>query len=175
MDRLARRMPADATLLVLPEGAGINYWLRRPNPARFHLFLPTELDALGGEGPVLEGLRQRPPDFVLLLHRAYGEFGAARFGSDARSGRDLLEWVNANYDRRDRIGSEPFAGRGFGAVILERRAGPSRAGGPAGRIQGRAPGEGSSSSRASRTPAAIAQGSRTTSGQVRKPKPTPSA
>jgi hypothetical protein len=128
LDRLARRMPAEATLLVLPEGAGVNYWLRRRNPTPYHLFLPTELDALGGEGPVLEALRERPPDFVLLLHRAYGEFGAAPFGSDARSGRRLLEWVNGNYERRDRIGSEPFTGRGFGGVILERRAKAPRAG-----------------------------------------------
>ena len=32
-------LPEDGTLLVMPEGTSINYWLRRENPIRFDLFL----------------------------------------------------------------------------------------------------------------------------------------
>ena len=30
------------TLLVLPEGISLNYWLRARNPSRYTLFLPPE-------------------------------------------------------------------------------------------------------------------------------------
>ena len=68
-------MPADASLLVLPEGIGLNYWLRRRNPTRFNLFLPAESRAFGGDAAMLENLRENAPDFVVLMHRDSVEFG----------------------------------------------------------------------------------------------------
>jgi hypothetical protein len=112
-------MPEDSTLLVMPEGAGINYWLRKENPTPYNLFLPTEIDAFG-EASMLGALRERPPDFVLLTHRLEGEFGVGTFGEDPRNGRRLMSWVRENYRRVERIGAEPFSGRGFGVVILRR-------------------------------------------------------
>src|SRR5262249_27968358 len=38
--RLRALMPPGATLLALPEGAMLNYWLRRPNPTTHLWFLP---------------------------------------------------------------------------------------------------------------------------------------
>jgi hypothetical protein len=119
--RLQERMPADATLLVLPEGIGINYWLRRANPTRYNLFLPAEIAGFGGEAVMLEDLRRHPPDFVLLLHRDFAEFGTGPFGAEPRSGRRILRWVARNYVRLERIGAEPFRSQRFGAEILRRK------------------------------------------------------
>ncbi len=130
LDRLRGTMSPGATLLVMPDGVGLNYWLRRQNPTRFTLFLPPEFDALGGEAAILADLDAHPPDFIVLIHRNHAEFGVGPFGADPRNGRGIMEWVSERYRRVERIGEEPFQGRGFGTVILRRRA--ERAQEPAG-------------------------------------------
>jgi hypothetical protein len=120
LERLESLVPVDATLLVLPEGAGLNYWIRRRNPSRFQLFLPTEIAAFG-EGAMLADFEAHPPDFVVLAHRDAREFGTGAFGRDPRNGARLREWVDRRYARVARIGPEPFAGEGFGIVILRAR------------------------------------------------------
>jgi len=133
LDRLRGIVPPGATLLALPEGVGIDYWLRRRSAGRYTLFLPAEFAAFGGEAAVLADLRAHPPDFVVLVHRNFAEFGVGPFGTDPRNGRAIMEWVNASYRRIERIGEEPFQGRGFGIVILRRDPEPVRqpAGAPA--------------------------------------------
>jgi hypothetical protein len=120
--RLEEIVPADATLLVLPEGASLNYWLRRRNPTRHLLFLPTEIAAFG-EAAMLADLQAHPPDFAVLAHRDAREFGVGAFGRDPRNGRRLRAWLDAHYERVVRVGPEPFGSDGFGLVILRRRPG----------------------------------------------------
>jgi hypothetical protein len=117
------------TLLALPEGAGLNYWLRREVPTRHLLFLPPELEAFGGEEAILREIARAEPDFVALVHRPTHEFGVGPFGSDPRNGLRLVQWVRAHYQEVARVGAEPFRGRGPGVVILRRAAVPG-AGGP---------------------------------------------
>jgi hypothetical protein len=124
LDRLRGIMPPGATLLALPEGVGLNYWLRRENSSRYNLFLPAEFEALGGEAAMLADLRAHPPDFIVLVHRDHAEFGVGPFGTDPRNGRAIMNWVGEHYRRVERIGEEPFQGRGFGTVILRYRPGP---------------------------------------------------
>ena len=114
-----------ATLLTLPEGASLNYWLRRTNPTRYNLFLPEEIDAFGGEELLLQDLRAHPPDFIALVQRDYTEFGVGPFGVDPRNGRGIMNWVGENYRRVGRIGAEPFRNQGFGIAILRRADEPS--------------------------------------------------
>lgn len=119
LTRLEALLPRDATLLVMPEGASLNYWLRRRNPSRYLLFLPTEIAAFG-ERAMLADLARHPPDFVVLAHRRHEEFGVGPFGRDPRNGRGLRAWIDAHYERVARIGPEPFGTGGFGLVILRR-------------------------------------------------------
>lgn len=116
---LEGRMAPGETLLVLPEGVQLNYWLRVRNPSRFQLFLPTEIEAFG-EAAMLADLEAHPPDYVVLVHRGWQEFGTGPFGRDPRNGRRLLAWVEAHYRRVARYGAEPFGSGGFGTVVLER-------------------------------------------------------
>lgn len=126
MERLLRGMDAimepDATLLVLPEGAGVNYWLRRANPTRYSLFLPTEQAAHGGPAPMIASLREHPPDFVVLIHRGHEEFGTGPFLSDPRYGEAFHNWLERGYSPVQQIGAPPFQGAAFGIVVLQRRA-----------------------------------------------------
>lgn len=119
MRRLEEIAPPGASLLVLPEGVSLNYWLRRPNPSRFNLFLPAEL-AASGAAVMLDDLRANPPDFVALVHRNAAEFGVGPFGVDPRNGREIAAWVRERYRRIERIGAEPFGDQGFGVVLLRR-------------------------------------------------------
>lgn len=117
-------MPPDSTLLVLPEGAGINYWLRRDNPTPYSLFLPTEQAAHGGGEAMLGRMQASPPDFVVLVHRGHQEFGTGPFLSDPRYGAAFRGWLEQDYTLVDRIGAEPFRGPAFGIVILRRTLAP---------------------------------------------------
>jgi hypothetical protein len=117
--------PPGATLLALPEGLSLNYWLRRRTPSRFWLFLPTELDAVG-EDAVLADLRAELPDVVALVDRSYGA-AIAPFGRDGRSGARIAALVQREYEPLAQIGPEPFRGKGFGITLLARRAGPDAA------------------------------------------------
>jgi hypothetical protein len=119
LEQLDALMPPEATLLVLPEGASLNYWLKRKNPSRFNLFLPSEFDAFGTDN-ILDDIRANPPDYVVLMDRDHRQFGVSPFGEDPRFGRSLMQWVDAHYQREGAIGPEPFEGRGFGIAILRR-------------------------------------------------------
>jgi hypothetical protein len=114
-------MPAGATLLVLPQGVIVNYWLRVRNPTPYTIFVPAQIPAYGGEEAILATLRASPPDFVALIHRPHAEYGVGPFGVDPRNGRRIMDWVRSDYERVKRIGSEPFTGGRFGAVILRKR------------------------------------------------------
>jgi hypothetical protein len=73
-----------------------------------------------GEETMLAGLKKRPPDYVVLVHKDTSEFGVGRFGIDRRYGQQMMDWVNQRYEPLVRIGDEPFRGNGFGIKILVR-------------------------------------------------------
>jgi len=118
--RLRTLLPSGTTLVALPEGVMLNYWLRRANPTRFWLFHPSFMGVFGGEGTIVQSLQAHPPDFIALVHRNTDEFGYGYFGVDPRYGRQIIDWVSRNYVRVDRIGAEPFRDGRFGIVILRR-------------------------------------------------------
>jgi len=128
-EQLRGLMPPDATLLVLPEGTIMNYWLRRSNPTRYTLFTPSAIAFAGGEPKMLENLQAHPPDFIALVHRETSEFGVGYFGADPLYGRLISDWVRRDYTRVGQVGAEPFRDHRFGVALLRRQAtlGPSGA------------------------------------------------
>lgn len=94
LDEVLRRVPADGTLLVLPEGVSLAYLARRRAPTKYLNYMPLET-ILFGEGAMLDALRASPPDAVLLVHKDTSEYGLPLFGRDY--GQDLLTWVRERY------------------------------------------------------------------------------
>jgi hypothetical protein len=121
--RLRALMAPGETLLVLPEGTILNYWLRAASPSRYTLFTPPAVHFFG-EAAILADLDARPPDWIAFVERPTEEFGTGRFGEDPSYGRSILDWVHARYARVERIGAEPDCEGCFDVELWRRRAGP---------------------------------------------------
>ena len=80
LDRVARELPADGTLLVLPEGVTVNYLARRRSPTPYVNFMPPEL-LMYGEDAIVAALEADPPDLVALVHKSTAEYGLPLFGT----------------------------------------------------------------------------------------------
>lgn len=106
------------TPVVLPEGVMLNYLGRRANPTPYQNFMPTEM-AVFGESTILDSLRARPPDWIILVHKDTSEFKARFFGKDYA--RQIGDWVRANYREVRTIYARPFVDDRFGILILRRR------------------------------------------------------
>ena len=65
-----------------------------------------------------------PPDVIVLVHKDMGEYGYPMFGSDARYGRRVLEWVNARYRRVAVIRRDSSSTSDPGIEIYRSRASP---------------------------------------------------
>lgn len=105
-----RSAPSGATLLVLPEGAMINYLSRRVAPV---------ITVQDDEG-VIARLRRRPPDYVALISRDLGEKGIKRYGAPGQPGDALVQWLRANYTLTAGQGGDPLDPRDprKGVIIL---------------------------------------------------------
>ena len=117
---LEQTTPADATLLVIPEGIMLNYWTRRKHPLRIGELLPPTLQLNGR--PVLQDLQKSPPDYIVLISRvAADEYQP--FGSNGDVDRDALRWIQAEYRAVAEAGVDPllpYNGRDFGFRILRK-------------------------------------------------------
>ena len=86
----------DSTLLALPEGGMVNYLarLRSPLPPFQYYSFTTEN---GKEAALVEQLRLRPPDRVVILSRfGLGDFNIMRYGERDGAGRQILLWIGEN-------------------------------------------------------------------------------
>jgi hypothetical protein len=117
--KLRSLMAPGSTLVVLPEGTLLNYWLRRTNPTRYTFFTPQIFAAFGGESAVLEDLKANAPDFVVLAPRDTEEFGLGKFGVDPRYGRTIMDWVWRHYELIDRVRA-PFRDDRYDVILLRR-------------------------------------------------------
>ncbi len=117
-DFLRKQFPQDRSVLVLPEGVMINYWLRRTTPLHVTDPIPP---VYAVEGPrALERLVKNPPAEVVLISRNTLEFGVPSFGYDAASGKPMLDWILARYSQAGTMGGSPLDYRTFGVRIFRR-------------------------------------------------------
>jgi hypothetical protein len=131
---LAEHFPADATLVVLPEGVMLNYLTRRANPTPYLNFMPPEL-VLFGEAEIIAALDANPPDAVILWHKDTREYGFPLFGRDY--GRALYAWVAARYQPIGTFGAIPLRDPDvYGMQLLGPRSPATPEGDPApGRVR----------------------------------------
>ncbi|MDB6028404.1 MAG: hypothetical protein JWM68_4627, partial [Verrucomicrobiales bacterium] len=116
---LKANAPPNATVAALPEGVMINYLSHHPNPTPYIVFM-SEIYAFGEEKMAVP-YRASPPDYILLVHRETGEYGLDFFGKKKGYGLEMLQWINANYETVELIGSEPLQTSKFGIKILKRK------------------------------------------------------
>lgn len=112
---LDTRVPADGTLLVLPEGVSLNYWLRRRAPIPVYNFMPPEL-VMYGEARLVEALEASPPDVVVLAHKETPEYGYRFFGQGY--GEQLTRWLREQYVEVSRYGAAPMTSSEWGASVF---------------------------------------------------------
>jgi hypothetical protein len=117
-----RNSSEHGTLLVVPEGAMINYLARRPSPVPT-LYFYGAVTENGRERQVVAELDHRPPDLVALVSRDLREYGIKRYGERSGSGQEILAWIDREYERIWSIGDDPLDYRQRGGIILRRKAG----------------------------------------------------
>jgi hypothetical protein len=114
-----REVPPGQTLIVLPEGAMINYLARLPSPVSpFRFFFATTDD--GREAGIVDELQRHPPDWIVIVSRELREYGIQRYGEGPGSGQLILRWVADRYDAKATLGGNPLDGQQYGAVIFKR-------------------------------------------------------
>lgn len=117
-------VPPDKTLDCFPEGIMINYLARRAVSTPFVNFNPPDL-LLFGEDRMLDGLRRRPADFILIVHKQTSEFGVRFFGQDY--GQSIYRWIMTHYRPQAvsiDLGAEPLRDNRFGIRLLVPTAPP---------------------------------------------------
>jgi hypothetical protein len=121
-DYLGKAAKPTDTLLVLPEGAMLNYLLRMPSPVA-PVFFYSPVTSGGREGAIVSDLERHPPDWVVIISRDLREYGIERYGASPGNGQQILSWVRDNYAPHVRIGGDPFDYRQHGALVLKHKAG----------------------------------------------------
>jgi hypothetical protein len=95
LEFIARNTQPGAYIWAVPEGSSLNFLGDRPAPLRYEILTPGFLDA-DGEQRAIEHLKTTHVPFVFVLNRPTTEFGCPAFGRDCY--RDLMRWIDANYD-----------------------------------------------------------------------------
>ena len=113
-------VPANHSLLCLPEGAMVNMFSGRRNPSRYLNFVPADMQMFG-ESRMLDDLRAHPPDWIAFINRDTSEYGPAVFGIDYA--RDIRDWMIEHYEVRQQTGHD-MTSTEPGYTLLERRTDP---------------------------------------------------
>jgi hypothetical protein len=116
LKQLANEAKPGETLVVMPEGAMVNYLARIENPTQHLYFMPGEI-AMFGEDAMLASLEAHPPDWICMVPKDLTTWGAPHgFGVD--TGVRLWAWVRDNYQPID----QPPKDRKFHMRLMRRNA-----------------------------------------------------
>ena len=115
-----RKVGDGRQLLVLPEGFMLNYLARMRSPLP-HFYYYSVVTADGREAQLVKTLAERPPEWVIVSNRDLTEYGITHWGERSGAGKDLLEWVAANYEPVGRVDGKPMELERDGMLVLSRR------------------------------------------------------
>ena len=87
------RLPPDATLAVVPEGAMVNYLSHRPNPTPYIVLMPPEVTMFGAQ-KIAQSFGEHPPNYVLLMQSDLSDYGYRAFPDYAKP---IADWFTSNY------------------------------------------------------------------------------
>ncbi len=83
------------TMAVIPEGLTVNYLTATRTTLSFHTFTPVETANSSVENAIIGEFAKSPPDRVVILTRAVGEYGYRGFGIDYDT--RLFAYITRNY------------------------------------------------------------------------------
>jgi hypothetical protein len=115
---LKENMGPEDSLVVLPEGIGMNYILERENPLKIHTFVPDYLE-FAGEKNIIKEFEDKAVDYIVVFSRDTTEYGARSFGLDY--GSEIILWIKDRYEQIKTIGLSPLSPKGFGIAIFKRK------------------------------------------------------
>lgn len=111
--REIRRQSHDAeTLAVLPEGAGLNFIVRRENPTGHVSLLPPEYASFS-EPAILRKFSGEAPALVVVWSRNLGRYGYGRFGEDTPYAQGILDLINTEYEVLTSLPGDEFTSEGY--------------------------------------------------------------
>lgn len=101
LDHLKEKGKKGDTLLVLPEGALLNFLSGQPNPTYYNLFIPPELNAPGVEEDVIDRIEEAKVERIVVLNRPVLEYGFRGLGSERGKdyGVDLMTYIHEHYEK----------------------------------------------------------------------------
>jgi hypothetical protein len=125
---LAREVPGDMSLAVVPEGSMINILSGRTNPVYCTNLMPPELATLG-ENNVLGDLERTPPDVLVVDLDRIGPQGLG-FRKEIYASR-IAAWILAHYELVARFESPPTHPMRIRLGVMRYQGGASSAVDPA--------------------------------------------
>lgn len=125
LEHIENNFEPSSTFAVFPDAVMINYLSRHKDPLGGFLLNPFTWILVGGDGPVIRLLESNTPDYIILVHRQYPEWGMRYFGKDF--GKGIYQWLLDHYSPTQRIGAVPFTDNGFGAQVYRLKQGPDTA------------------------------------------------
>jgi hypothetical protein len=115
---LARNVPPDKTLSVVPEGAMINILAQRVNPNPCLNLMPPEIASLG-ETRVLRQLQITPPEILVLNLDLISSKGFL-FHNEPYAPQ-IASWIVSNYELMERFETSPGEPRRLRLGVLQFR------------------------------------------------------
>jgi len=117
VDFFLHQTPGNATVAVFPEGMMLNFLAERESPLYYYSFLPQDIARAGVEQSVVDDMRLKKPDYVVVVQRSVAEYGSRGFGVDY--GLKILGYIDAHYTLFAQRGPLPFASDNFTALIFK--------------------------------------------------------
>jgi hypothetical protein len=105
------------SMVVFPDGIGLNYFADMSNPTAYYLFIPAEVNSPELEARIIGELETARPDYVAFTSRYMKEFGVKGFGIDY--GLDVSEWIERTYVN-ERVFTGP-EGTSWRILLMRRR------------------------------------------------------
>jgi len=118
IDYLNKNTDKQDTVIVLPEGGGINFFSERKNPLRYANIMPQNI-SMAGEDKIISQVFESHADYIVITQRSTLEYGAASFGVDYAI--NLNSWIKENYELIKLFGPYPYTSDEFGIALFKRK------------------------------------------------------
>lgn len=119
IDYLRLNTPADATLVVFPEGVMINFMSSRVNPLRYCMYMPLDLAKKNATETVLAELEAKSIDYLAVNQRLGDEQGYPVFGRDYA--QPIAQYIEEKYELIKQFGPMPFTSEDYGIALYRRK------------------------------------------------------